>query len=200
MLRGAFLAAFSLAACAPERATPPAAPPAAAPPPAALAQAEPEASSIVIEDVGSLKIRLIRTECYGTCPWYGVEIRGDGGVTYCGVRWVKEAGERTRVIPEADVLRLVDKFHAADFFNLQDQYVAGITDMPTYVVELSYDGRRKFVVDYFGHDAGMPASMTELETAIDEAAATDQWIGQDPNPPRQSGQPPACIKRFPVPR
>src|SRR5262249_50807727 len=138
VLRAIILSAFVLTACTPQAATTPATP----------AQAEPEASFPAIKDIKTLKIRLTRSSCYGVCPWYGVEIRGDGSVTYCGARWVKDFGERTHTIPETDILSLVEKFRAADFFKLKDEYVAGVTDNPTYMVQLSYDDHSKAVVDY----------------------------------------------------
>jgi hypothetical protein len=188
VLRAAILSVFALASCSPQAATPP----------AAQSEDVREASFPAIKDISSLKIRLTRTSCFGVCPWYGVEIRGDGSVTYCGARWVKEVGERTRAIPETEVLALLDKFRAANFFKLEDQYAASITDNPTYIVQLSYDGQSKLVIDYVGREAGMPVSVTELETAIDETAQVGEWVGENMDPPPQPADTPKCIEGYPV--
>jgi hypothetical protein len=174
-LRLLALSLLIAAACSPQ----------AAPPAAQQEPAQVEESFPAIKDISTLKIRLTRSACYGVCPWYGVEINGDGAVTFCGARWVKEFGERSRTIPEANVLRLVDMFRAADFFELKDQYVHSVTDNPIYVVQISYDGNSKLVVDYVGREAGMPVAVTDLETAIDEAAKAGEWVGENMDPPPQ---------------
>ena len=135
-----------------------------------------------IADWGSLKISLERTACYGTCPYYNVEIRGDGTVTYMGVNFVAAKGVRTGHISEQALRRLYDAFAKADFFWTFDDYTAPITDLPTYTITLSYDGRSKTVEDYAGRHVGMPKEITDLEDAIDAAASTGKWIkGQESN-------------------
>lgn len=123
-------------------------------------------------------IRLERTACYGRCPIYRVEIRGDGLVTYTGERFVAVTGVRTRRIPPAAVARLVDQFRAANFYALKDSYRAGITDMPSAITTLRIGRHSKRVVDYAGQMAGMPPAVSDLEQAIDRAAGTEAWVGR----------------------
>ncbi len=124
-------------------------------------------------------IRLERTGCFGTCPSYTVEIGGDGRVTYTGEGYVAVEGvRRERIAPEA-VEALIERFRQADFFSLDDEYVAGVTDNPTYVVSLTIGGRTKRVIDYVGSETGMPFSVVRLEQAIDRAAGTQAWIDGD---------------------
>jgi hypothetical protein len=122
-------------------------------------------------------ISLERTACFGRCPIYRVEIRGDGLVTYQGERFVAVTGRRTRRISPAAVRRLMAQFQAANFFALRDEYRAGMTDMPSRIVTLQIGGRGKRVVDYVGEEVGMPHSVTELEQAIDRVAGTAAWVG-----------------------
>ncbi|NBW06904.1 MAG: hypothetical protein EBR82_02630 [Caulobacteraceae bacterium] len=125
----------------------------------------------------TVAITLERTSCFGTCPAYVVVIHGDGAVDYCGRAFVKATGWRRSRIEPAKVEALLRQFRDADFFSLNDSYVAPITDNPSYVVGVEVGSQRKKVEDYVGDQAGMPASVTRLEDAIDAAANTAQWIG-----------------------
>ena len=130
-------------------------------------------------DGRDVTIRLERTACFGTCPGYTVEIGGDGSVTYTGESYVAVDGvRRERIAPEA-VDALIARFREADFFSLNDEYVAGITDLPTYAVTLTIGGRTKRVVDYAGSMEGMPFAVMRLERAIDRIARTRAWIDGD---------------------
>lgn len=129
-----------------------------------------------VRDWSSVRIKLERTECFGTCPIYTVEIAGDGSVTYEGELFVGVVGVQRATVPVERVRQLVASFRAANFFWLYDRYVTPVTDNPTYVVSLAYDGRSKTVLDYVGREAGMPAEVTKLEDAIDEAAETARWV------------------------
>ena len=122
------------------------------------------------------RISLERGPCFGTCPIYKVEIKGDGSVTYTGERFVKITGEQHAQISREEVSALVAKFEKADFFSLKDEYTAPVTDLPTYTLSVSFSGRNKTVTDYGGRMADMPAVVTELENEVDRVAGTDQWV------------------------
>ncbi len=160
----------------------------------ACAQPAPSDDPSGIKDMSSLRITLVRSACFGTCPMYGVEIRGDGTATYCGLHFVKEVGARTRQVDNAGISSLVEQFHAADFFALNDEYVAEVTDNPTYEIAIAYDGKSKSVMDYIGEQAGMPTSVTALEEAIDRVAQTEEWIGK--GEVSRANQWPACAAHF----
>lgn len=130
-----------------------------------------------VRDISSLRLSLIRTSCFGPCPEYGLEIRGDGTVTYCGVLFVKEKGSRSGKITRKKMRQLLDSFEATNFFHLNEAYVASMTDLPTHLVSISYDGRTKSVFDYGGGSVGLPEAVTELENEIDELAGTAEWVG-----------------------
>jgi len=136
----------------------------------------------LISDWSSLRITLERTPCYGTCPGYSVEIAGDGTVTYMGQHFVAEKGVRTARIPQSAVRALYEAFVKADFFWSLDEYSAPITDLPTKIVTISFDGHSKSVLDYAGERQGMPKAIADLEEAIDAAAGTAKWIGHSQRP------------------
>ena len=129
-----------------------------------------------IHDWSTLEISLARTMCFGACPSYHVEIAGDGSVTWRGERNVATIGEAHGTIPLKDVHALYRAFRRADFFWLYDSYTAPITDLPTYTVEISYDGHNKAVADYAGRSVAMPRAVSDLERLIDKTANTERWI------------------------
>jgi hypothetical protein len=124
----------------------------------------------------ALKITLARTRCFGSCPAYTVEIGGDGRVSYLGQAFVGVKGEAGGRISRAQVRRLYDAFRKAQFFWLQDGYVAQVTDLPSTRIAISFDGRSKQVIDYAGVGIGMPREVVDLETLIDAMAGTEKWI------------------------
>lgn len=129
-----------------------------------------------IRDWNSLKIVLQRTVCFGKCPAYTVEISGDGTVCYDGLGFVAITGQRKAHIPADNVRALWDAFVKADFFWTFDEYRAGVTDLPTNRLSISFDGKSKTVVDYDGREIGMPKQVSELENAIDATANTKKWL------------------------
>jgi hypothetical protein len=128
------------------------------------------------EGIQNVEITLSRSACFGHCPAYTVSIRGDGSVTYEGGAYVNVTGRQTARISQAEVQRLVARFDEIGFNNLRDEYRAGVTDVPTYIVSIERNGRRKQVVDYFGLDVGMPRAVRELQDEIDRVAGTDRWV------------------------
>jgi hypothetical protein len=156
---------------------------------------DPEAALPPI-DYTHLKITLIRSACFGSCPDYRVTIDGDGNVVFTtegdsvpGASEVHRAysmstgvvaggTHRTR-IDRAALDTLIERFRAAHFFGLRPEYRAGVTDNPTFVVRFESADKRWEVEDYVGDWVGMPPAVSALEDAIDAAAGTAQWINGD---------------------
>jgi ankyrin repeat protein len=130
-------------------------------------------------DPSTIVIALKRTACYGTCPDYRVELRGNGEVTFRGNRFVLVKGVHKWRIDPATVKPLLDLFRRANYFDLAGYYESGVTDNPTYITRFSVNGLDKYVLDYVGEDQGMPPIVTEIEGAIDTAARTASWIDGD---------------------
>lgn len=147
-------------------------------------------------DYDHLKITLVRSACFGSCPDYRVTIDGAGNVVFStqeesvpGAAEVHRAyspwtgvlipGTHRTTIDRATLDALIAKFRAAHFFGLRKEYFAGVTDNPTYVVGFESGGRSWVVQDYVGQMVGMPSVVTELERAIDEAADTTRWVQGD---------------------
>ena len=122
-----------------------------------------------------IAIELERGVCYGTCPAYMVKVTNDG-VIFDGQRFVKDAGRHSATIDPKAVRELAQKFIDDDFYSMDEKYVAGVTDNPTYTLSITIDGRTKEVVDYVGPWVGMPAVIRELEDDVDQVARTERWI------------------------
>jgi ankyrin repeat protein len=129
-----------------------------------------------IKNFDTLRMSLSRTGCFGSCPGYSVEIRGNGDVIYHGNGLVLITGEHRASIPREAVANLLQSFRDADYFSLKDGYTQTVTDNPTYTTSIEFDGHNKSVTDYVGAGAGMPDVVTELEEKIDQLAGTDKWI------------------------
>jgi ankyrin repeat protein len=129
-----------------------------------------------IKDLLSLRIQLERTSCFGMCPAYSVEIRGDGSITFSGGLSALISGVHHGKTSDGAVTALVNQFRRADYFSLRDQYKTNVTDNPTYTTSIEYDGHKKQVVDYAGLESGMPEIVVALENGIDETAGTEKWL------------------------
>ena len=139
------------------------------------AQPTPHTDFPEIRDFKSLRFDLDRTGCFGTCPQYSIEVRGDGSVTYYGSWYAEYCGQWRGTIPESSVRELVSQFRAADYFRLNREYSVNATDLPTYTTAIAFDNIAKCVADYGGNLVGMPASVRELENAIDRLAGPEHW-------------------------
>jgi hypothetical protein len=128
-----------------------------------------------IRDFKSLRMNLDRTGCFGTCPQYSIEVRGDGDVTYDGSWYAKYCGQWRGTIPVSSVRELVAQFRATDYFRLNREYLVDGTDLPTYTTAIAFDNIGKCIADYGGNLVGMPASVRKLEDAIDRLAGPEHW-------------------------
>ena len=128
-----------------------------------------------VKDWKTVKITLERTGCFGTCPSYRVEVRGDGSVLYRGHGDVTFKGIHHGLVPQSNVIELVKLFEQADYYSLRDEYRSSITDNPTQITSITIDGRQKQVVDYVGLPAGMPLAVAQLEPAIDRLSGSERW-------------------------
>jgi hypothetical protein len=143
------------------------------------------------DDLSDIRIRLVRTGCYGSCPDYEIEIAGDGSVVYRGGAFALIRGEHRWRIPQTSVLELIQYFRGADYFNLRGHYRIRATHLPTYITALQIGRRRKFVLNYGRFIVGAisstvfastddqmlaPLAVVEIESAIDRLSGTDAWV------------------------
>ena len=129
----------------------------------------------------TFRARLERGPCFGFCPSYTVDLTADGRVRFEGRPPGRGAANgclgvlRWRV-SRAAVARLQRTVDRGGFYGFKSEYAAPVTDLPTYTVTVTRRGRTKAVRDYGGAEAGMPAAMTGIENAIDEAAGVTRCV------------------------
>jgi ankyrin repeat protein len=129
----------------------------------------------ILKPNSRIEITLQRTGCYGSCPGYTVTVSSDG-IVFEGRSFVVASGRHTDSAAAGDVQKLAKRFIAADFYSMDAEYRAAVTDNPTYVLSIDIDGRKKVVEDYVGQWEGMPAIITDFEQEVDAFARTERWI------------------------
>ena len=129
----------------------------------------------VVRDDSKVEITLRRTGCYGSCPSYSVTV-SDTGILFDGDGFVVAEGQHRAAVAPEKVRELARQIVKADFYSMDKEYFAGVTDNPTYSLKISIDGNEKEVVDYVGSWVGMPAVISQLENEVDQVARTEQWI------------------------
>ncbi len=124
-----------------------------------------------------LIISLERTECFGTCPAYGLTVYGNGTVVYEGKNFVKIEGIKTITISKEEIRELISEFEKIDFFSIsRDRYIA--IDLPNAIVSITIDGRTRTIENSYGayFDDIEVRKLIELENKIDEITNSKQWI------------------------
>ncbi len=129
-----------------------------------------------------LIITLEREMCNGTCPVYKLTIQGDGTLTYEGEAYVTVEGVQTSQLGPDQVAQLVAAFEEARFFNLDDHYFYGASDLPSTNISITMNGRTK-VVNHYGACGdpqfdNAPPELCILEEKIDLLTNSAQWTGQ----------------------
>jgi len=143
-------------------------------------------------DPSTAVIALRRTSCYGTCPSYRVELRGNGEVHYRGDSDVLVRGSHRWRIDPAKITPLLEMFRRANYFTLAGYYEYPVTDLPTYISRFSVGDRNKFVLNYGGsfgrafastrmpgEDPDMPPVVMEIEDAIDQISGAASYVSGD---------------------
>ena len=131
-----------------------------------------------IRDWNTLRITLSRSACYGNCPAYQIEIHGDGTVLYHGEANAGAVEKKRVKISHGSLVKLVETFRKVDYFSLTAGYASGVTDMPTCVTSISFDGVSKAVLDYVGRDSGMPPGVSDVEATVDRLSGVFKWAGR----------------------
>jgi uncharacterized protein len=120
-------------------------------------------------------VELERTPCFGACPVYTAQIRGDGQVNWRG-RSLGPAGATSTVSPD-EARALLQKLRTNGFWSLCSSYSIGATDGPTVITTLHIAGQEKRVSEYFNSG---PTLLHEFEIDIDGLADTHRRLHDDP--------------------
>jgi len=122
-------------------------------------------------------ITVERTMCYGFCPAYRLSIYGNGKVVYEGRYYVQVEGTRTANIPKSKIRELVAEFERIGFYEFDDHYIIGGSDLPSVLVSIDLEGRSK-VIDIYGAEMIAPEEIANLIKQIEEAVNVARWVGK----------------------
>jgi Domain of unknown function (DUF6438) len=144
----------------------------------------PAPTDTAARDDATQVVSLERTPCFGSCPVYRVTISRGGMVHFEGTRFVAHVGADSAQIAKPAVDSLLAELDRGGFYDLEKQYVAGVsgcglyaTDLPGAITSVDDGSRSKRVQ----HDRGCsdaPQALATLEDRIDEVAGTARWTGR----------------------
>lgn len=120
---------------------------------------------------GEVLVSLERGACFGRCPVYLVEVRGDGAVHFKGERNVKITEPVDSKLDAAALAKLTARLERSGFSGWSDFSNHQVTDMATVVLTF----RGKTVRHYLG-DEKAPADLTRLEDEVDALIGTARWV------------------------
>jgi Domain of unknown function (DUF6438) len=134
--------------------------------------------------MGEAAITLERTACFGQCPVYRIAVSPAGLVSYEGIAHVRQLGAATGQVPSGRLSTLLRELDEAGYFSLANRYTSAepvcgryVTDLPTVITSVTYQGRTKRIE----HDQGcgaVPGALTVLEQRIDEVLGSGRWTGR----------------------
>jgi hypothetical protein len=140
---------------------------------------------VLIEHVNHCAFGMPDPTDLDVCPTYSIAIWGDGAVAYDGGAGVRTIGPRQHRVDGAAVRELARAIETADFFALADEYrslpaAGGLMTTVDHSAEqwvtIRLNGIQKTVHDFYG----APASLRNLERAIESATDSHGYTGRSP--------------------
>ena len=145
-----------------------------------------------------MRVKLERTECFGTCPAYTVTLHGDGRVDWLGHSNVEALGRRQGRVTRHELEKLAVMLDRARFFE-RNEYgelpvkhecvTVGSSTTCTFSANVSIcsHSTRAVISVQIGHrshkiDNDHCSERPELEAIeefIDRIANTDAWVGRE---------------------
>ncbi|MGB1040795.1 MAG: DUF6438 domain-containing protein [Flavobacteriales bacterium] len=132
--------------------------------PAEVMMNDEEAETLVV-------MSLSRSVCFGTCPAFEAKIFGNGIVVYEGIKNVKRLGKYKGKISVDEINRFMLTASKLGFFKLKDKYDnPNVTDLPTAVTFLNYNGKKKKVICRFECDEAVQKINKMFDELLDKTA------------------------------
>lgn len=103
-------------------------------------------------------------------PEYVMKIMSNGMLYYDGVKNVKEVGEMSRQLTNGELKSITKLFTNANFFSLNDEYTARVSDLPTTLLKYTSNDNTKTIRDYYG----APEKLKNLEGSLE--SYVQDWI------------------------
>ena len=117
-------------------------------------------------------ITMERTPCFGKCPSHKITIFNTGNVIYEGYRFSFKEGTHSAKLDEGQLTILKNKIKEIDFFNLQDKYDSKMTDIPSCILEVEMDGKKKKILDR----SEAPKKLRDFEKLIEKMVITEDLV------------------------
>ncbi len=94
----------------------------------------------IIEKKDKPFLKMRKTPCYGKCPYFEVNFYENGFVTYEGLKFVDKIGIYNAQINKKEVAIIQDFIRLSDFFSFDELYDARVSDLPSVIIEVNYNG------------------------------------------------------------
>jgi hypothetical protein len=151
-----------------------------------------------------VKFTIERTPCFGDCPWYSVQVHGDGRVEWEGKHFVARQVKLTGRIEPAAVQMLLDRASEMDFFRRAVSFDESDQDGSNCKLTLRIAGqeRRADVPRHFWRknvDGTEYASWQTMRDEVDFTRAVDalteswRWIRTLEDSKEDTGPPPTAV-------
>ena len=109
-------------------------------------------------------VKMKRTPCFGKCPYYEFVIFSNGDVLYEGFNFVEKIGKFEGEISIKKIAFIKEKLKEVEFFNFDSVYDAGVSDLPSTIIEVNLDNKKHRVKGRYR----MPEKFKYFSKFIDE--------------------------------
>ena len=116
-------------------------------------------------------IKMEKTNCYGRCPVYSLEIRGNGKVLLEGKENLSKIGKYILRIDEDEIARVIKAIDESGFWGMNDEYDGRVTDLPSTYISVEYNGKSKSIKSRFK----APKELDDLEDLLSEYLQRFGW-------------------------
>ncbi|MGB1003298.1 MAG: DUF6438 domain-containing protein [Salibacteraceae bacterium] len=103
-----------------------------------------------------------QTACFGTCPVHKMVVYHNRYATYQGKRHVAQIGNYFATLSPAQIAHIYQKAEDLDFFTLDTNYSANMTDLPTTIITVNNGTQNKTVSAYGSYPANLQKFMEFL--------------------------------------
>src|SRR5690606_20866911 len=86
-------------------------------------------------------IKMERTNCFGTCPHYILEIHENGFVKYTGKMYAEPTGTWETTIDKTTVTEIFKEFQEHRVDTCREKYVSFVQDVPSLNYEIIYSDK-----------------------------------------------------------
>jgi len=130
-------------------------------------------------------IKFSRGACFGACPTFALTLRGDGRLTFHGVRFTTISGQKTEQPGMGRFLDAIEVLKAHGFENFDDRYdrtscKMAATDHPAVDIEVRTDEISKSLHWYTGcRGLGERQALQSMVDELERVLGVSEFVGSD---------------------